>query len=273
MLPKIDFAFKLLFGDERSKNILADFLKAVLPELADEEIEELTILDPHLKREFSGDKLEVLDVKARTRSRKTKTERILAIEIQISNIPGMRSRVSYYQSNLITEQLGDGGHYSDLKKAIIIVITDYDFIPESKKCHTVFRMIEKDEHFQFNDLTEIHVLNLAKLLKIEDGNLADWLKFLKAEGEEEFKMLAVKNPIIDEAYQKLQIMSEDEANRMLYQARLKAQRDEYARVQGARQDGRQERDWEIARNLKALGIPVGQIAQGTGLSFEDIANL
>jgi predicted transposase/invertase (TIGR01784 family) len=102
MLPKIDFAFKLLFGDERSKNILADFLKAVLPELADEEIEELTILDPHLKREFSGDKLEVLDVKARTRSKKTKTERILAIEIQISNIPGMRSRVSYYQSNLIT---------------------------------------------------------------------------------------------------------------------------------------------------------------------------
>jgi predicted transposase/invertase (TIGR01784 family) len=74
MLPKIDFAFKLLFGDERSKNILAYFLKAVLPELADEEIEELTILYPHLKREFSGDKLEVLDMKARTRSKKTKTK-------------------------------------------------------------------------------------------------------------------------------------------------------------------------------------------------------
>jgi hypothetical protein len=46
MLPKIDFAFKLLFGDQRSKNILADFLKAVLPGLADEEFEELTITDP-----------------------------------------------------------------------------------------------------------------------------------------------------------------------------------------------------------------------------------
>jgi hypothetical protein len=43
MLPKVDFAFTLLFGDERSKNILADFLKAVLTELAGDEFEELTI--------------------------------------------------------------------------------------------------------------------------------------------------------------------------------------------------------------------------------------
>jgi predicted transposase/invertase (TIGR01784 family) len=160
----------------------------------------------------------------------------------------MRSRISYYQSNLITEQLGDGEHYSDLKKAIIIVITDYDFIPDSKKCHTVFSMIEKDDHFQFNDLMEIHVLNLAKLPKNEDGKLLDWLKFLKAEREEEFKMLAMKNPMIDEAYCKLQVMSDDEANRMLYQARLKAQRDEYARIQGARQDGKLEGKLEAARN-------------------------
>ncbi|MDR3174478.1 MAG: hypothetical protein LBU19_09530 [Treponema sp.] len=33
------------------------FIKAVLPEPADEEIEELDITDPHLKPEFSGDKL------------------------------------------------------------------------------------------------------------------------------------------------------------------------------------------------------------------------
>ncbi|MDR1025204.1 MAG: Rpn family recombination-promoting nuclease/putative transposase, partial [Treponema sp.] len=57
MLPKVDFAFKLLFGDQRSKNILADFLKAVLPSLAQQEFEELTIVDPHLKREFEDDKL------------------------------------------------------------------------------------------------------------------------------------------------------------------------------------------------------------------------
>jgi predicted transposase/invertase (TIGR01784 family) len=91
--------------------------------------------------------------------------------------------------------------------------------------------------------------------------------------EDEFKMLAMKDPMINEAYCKLQVMSDDEATRMLYQARLKAQRDEYARVQGARQDGEQNKAIEIARNLKKIGIPVEQIAQGTGLSVEDIANL
>ncbi|MDR1586748.1 MAG: Rpn family recombination-promoting nuclease/putative transposase, partial [Treponema sp.] len=86
MLPKVDVAFKLLFGDERSKNILADFLKAALPELAGEEFEELTIVDPHLKREFSGDKLEILDVKLRTARGKS-----IDIDIQVSDLPEMRS--------------------------------------------------------------------------------------------------------------------------------------------------------------------------------------
>jgi predicted transposase/invertase (TIGR01784 family) len=76
---------------------------------------------------------------------------------------------------------------------------------------------------------------------------------------------------------------------MIYEARLKAQRDEYSRVQGAlrkgweegldkgRQEGldkgRQEEKLGIARTLKALGDPVEKIAQVTGLSAEKIAAL
>jgi predicted transposase/invertase (TIGR01784 family) len=185
----------------------------------------------------------------------------------------MRERISYYQANMLTAQIGSGGHYGDLKQVISIVITDYDFTPETRRYHPVFRMLEKEEYFPFNDLMEIHVLNLARLPEDADGKLADWLKFLKAEKEEEFKMLAEKNPMIHEAYCKLQVMSEDEANRMLYEARLKAQRDEYSRIQGARREGLDEGRREVARNLKRMGIPVEHIAQGTGLSSEDIAKL
>jgi predicted transposase/invertase (TIGR01784 family) len=265
MLPKIDFAFKLLFGDRRSKNILADFLKAVLPGLAEEEFEELTIADPHLKREFSSDKLEILDVKLRTAAGKS-----IDIEIQISDMPEMRSRISYYLSNMITEQIGMGGHYNDLKQAISIVITDYDFIPESERYHTVFRMLEQEEHFPFNDLMEINVLNLTRLPADEDSKLMDWLRFLKAETEEEFKMLAAKNPMINEAYCKLQVMSEDEANRMIYEARLKAQRDDYSRIQGARREGRKEgrekgRE-EVMLQMAQHGMTIKDIAAITHLS-------
>jgi predicted transposase/invertase (TIGR01784 family) len=268
MLPKVDFAFKLLFGDERSKNILTDFLKAAIPELAEEEFEELTIVDPHLKREFIDDKLEILDVKLRTARGKS-----IDIDIQISDIPEMRSRITYYLANMITEQIGRGGHYSDLKQAISIVITDYDFIPETSRCHTAYRMLETEEHFPFNDLMEIHALNLERLPAEGEGKLLDWLRFFKAETEEEFKMLAEKNPMIQEAYCKLQAMSEDEANRMIYEARLKAQRDEYSRIQGARQEGRKEERKEVARALKVFGDPVEKIAQVTGLSIDEISAL
>ena len=42
LLPKVDVIFKLLFGDNRNKEILIDFLQSVL-NLPDEEYEEITI--------------------------------------------------------------------------------------------------------------------------------------------------------------------------------------------------------------------------------------
>jgi hypothetical protein len=81
-----------------------------------------------------------------------------------------------------------------------------------------------------------------------------------------------------EAYCKLQAMSEDEANRMIHEARLKARRDEYSRIRGARQ----ERLQETVQKLKAMGVPIEQIllgdpvekiAQATGLPVDEIAAL
>jgi predicted transposase/invertase (TIGR01784 family) len=196
------------------------------------------------------------------------------IEIQISDLPEMRSRISYYLSNMITEQIGRGGHYSELKQVICIVITDYDFIPESEQCHTVFEMLEKKEHFPFNDLLEIDVLNLEKLPPEGEGKLLDWLRFLKAGGEEEIKMVAEKNPIINEAYCKLQEMSEDEATRMIYEARLKAQRDEYSRIQGAlrtgREEGREEEREEVILRMAEHGMAVKDIAAIVHLSEPEV---
>jgi predicted transposase/invertase (TIGR01784 family) len=166
-----------------------------------------------------------------------------------------------------------GGHYSELKQAICIVITDYDFIPETRRCHTVFGMQEKEEHFSFNELMEINVLNLEKLSAEGEGKLADWLRFLKAEREEEFKMLAEKNPVINEAYCKLQAMSEDETNRMIYEARLKARRDEYSRIEGARREGWEKGREEIILQMAKHGMDIKAIAAITHLSQQEIGDI
>jgi predicted transposase/invertase (TIGR01784 family) len=41
----------------------------------------------------------------------------------------------------------------------------------------------------------------------------------------------------------------------------------------AREEGKLERNLEIALSFKKLGVPVEQIAQGTGLSIEEIKRL
>jgi hypothetical protein len=66
----------------------------------------------------------------------------------------MRSRISYYLANMITEQIGRGGHYSDLKPVVCIIITDYDFIPETSRCHTAYRMLETEELLKMESLSK-----------------------------------------------------------------------------------------------------------------------
>jgi predicted transposase/invertase (TIGR01784 family) len=79
-----------------------------------------------------------------------------------------------------------------------------------------------------------------------------------------------KRSVLQTASDGIMMMSNDEANRMIYEARLKAQQDEYSRLQGAIREGRKEGEKEgrkeVARTLKALGDPVEKIALSTGLS-------
>jgi uncharacterized membrane protein len=64
-------------------------------------------------------------------------------------------------------------------------------------------------------------------------------------------------------------MSEDEANRMIYEARLKAQRDEQSRIQGARQEGRKE----IISQMAEHGMDAKAIAAITHLSEGEINSI
>ncbi|MDR1301336.1 MAG: hypothetical protein LBK43_02560 [Treponema sp.] len=90
-------------------------------------------------------------------------------------------------------------------------------------------------------------------------------------------MIAEKNPLIEEAYCKLQVMSEDEGNRMIYEARLKAQRDEYSRIQGALQrgleQGRREGREEIILQMATHGMGVKDIATITQVSEQAVGSI
>jgi len=63
--PKTDFAFKRIFGSERSHDILLSFLNAILGLQAPYRIIDLTLLDPYLAPKIQGMKDTYLDVRAR----------------------------------------------------------------------------------------------------------------------------------------------------------------------------------------------------------------
>ena len=258
--PKVDVIFKLLFGDERNKDLTINFISAVLG-YKDGELEDISFYDTHLKRENPNDKLGVLDIKA-----KLSNGNVIDVEMQSRNVSDMRSRISYYRSNLLTGQIGGGGSYSELKPVKSIIVADFDFIPESEKCHTVFQTLEKDEHFPFNDLEEIHVLSLKKLSKLDNDRLREWLRFINSEKREEFMELAGIDPVFVKAVDVLATFSADDHNRMLYEARLKEWRDNKSRMDGAKAEVK----FEIACKLRGMVFSVSQIAEATGLSEKEI---
>ena len=108
-----------------------------------------------------------------------------------------------------------------------------------------------------------------------------WTKFINAEKQEEFAMIAEKDPYIQSAYDQLQIISQHKHKRMEYEARQKAILDHNQSLLEAEQRGREEgieegRELEaasIALRLIALGMDDATIIGATSLSTEKVKSL
>ena len=55
MSPKNDFAFKLLFGDEKNKDLLIELLNAIL-KIPYDELSDIELINTVLLREFAKDR-------------------------------------------------------------------------------------------------------------------------------------------------------------------------------------------------------------------------
>ena len=268
MPAKSDIIFKLFFSDERNRGFLISFLKSVL-KLPLDEYTDIQISDPHLKREYPGDKLAILDVKI-----KTKTEKWINIELQLQIAPEMRERIVLYASKMVAAQIDSGDDYNVIKQVISIVITGEILIPEHNEYHDIFTYYSSKTNAEFTDLTEIHTLELPKLPKESDGtDLYDWLEFINANSEEELAMLAAKSPQMEAPIEKLLEINQDKEARMHFEAREKQRRDSMARERGARQEGERNKAFDIAKKLLGMKLSIDDIVKATGLSHEDVKGL
>ena len=275
-----DAMFKALFGDERNPELLVSLLQSAL-DLPPEDYAEISFINPILARERPEGKLGILDVRVRSASGAG-----VNIEIQLSSVPEIRERIIYYLSRMVTDQIGSGDDYLNIKPSICILITDFALVAENTSYHNKYRLFDPRTGSEFSGLLEVHTLELPKLPQERDGTLLwDWLKFIGARKKEELEMLAEKNPQVKKAIGKLAELNEDERERMIADSQEKLRRDiasiKRFAVKEGREEGREEGLAEglekgrvaVARNAIQQNLPVDLIVTLTGLSRETIQSL
>ncbi|BAZ13477.1 hypothetical protein NIES4071_53160 [Calothrix sp. NIES-4071] len=276
--PKTDFAFKKIFGSKQSKDILINFLNAILYQ-EKTVILDLEIIDPYQAPRIKGIKDSYLDVKATITGNKT-----VIIEMQVLNVLGIDKRVLYNAAKAFSIQLRVGEDYTLLNPVIALTITDFDMFEGNNKVISRYRLKEKDDFTDYSDDIELVFVELPKFTKqlSELETLSDkWLYFLKAANtlksvppslEEvpeinhafEVARESKLTPKELEALEKREIFLHDSKN-----AILKAKQDGEAK---GRREGAKEKAIEIARSLIGI-LDIQTISQTTGLSVAEIEQL
>ncbi len=267
--PTNDFVFKKIFGENVA--ILSDFLKSVL-DLPQDEYQGLLVVDPHLSRDSMEDKLGILDIKIKTRTRKT-----IDVEVQVRAQPSIWKRMQYYTASMYVGQVQSGRKYEQLTNAISILVADFVLVRENDEYHNRFRLYDERTKAHFPDSIEVNTLEIPKVREGDRTKLSDWLKFFAAKTEEEFMTVAQKNPSIAEAWGIVKTLSADEESRLLAESREKARMDFEDRFDGAYREGEQKGErkgrLETARNALRKNIPIETIAELTGISLSEIRQL
>jgi len=280
--PLYDYAFSEIFGSQKNIDITTNFLKTLL-DIPEDEYGELIVVSPILRRLFKTEKSGVVDLKL-----STKSGNIIHIELQVEKRSNLRSRILYYVSRLIGDQLKWGDDYGCLHQVISIVICDHNLLEEESAYMNIYEL-RNEGNRSFTKLLKIIILELPKLPETVDKAVWPWLKFLKCTEKEEYEMLALKYPELEkpvfcakkmsliEKWRDIQfhknLWKVDE--RMLFeQARIDGHAEGHAEghVEG-RSEGLIEGKLEIAGKMKKAGRPFNEIAEFTGLSLETINKL
>jgi len=270
--PKVDLAFKKLFGVEENKDILMSFINSVVDQK--DQVKDIVLKNPYNDKNFKNDKLSILDIKAQDAI----TDKWYNIEMQISDQDYYDKRALYYWARLYIGQLGTGVIYSKLEKTICINILNFTCIEGEEHYHNTYKLHNTKSKNVFLDDLEIHFIELTKYHKELKNLLDKWVLFLKEVNL--FKELPKELEEIDtikKAVEVLEHMSLTEEERDAYEARLGWLWDEELALEKAEkkgiEKGREKEKIEIAKKLLLANVDINIISQSSGLSLEEIEEI
>ena len=286
--PRIDIAFKKLFGTEENKDLLISLINSMVSQ--EDQVADVRLMNPYNLQRFREDRLSILDIKAEGICGKK-----FNIEIQLTDNGDYDKRALYYWAKLYTEQLIISDRYHDLEKVIGIHILNFISIPQAQKYHNVFHITEKEEGFPHFSALELHTIELKKFAETTQGEIASlaqkvqssldrWSAFLtRYEQLSTLKSLpsTLDKPTIKKAIGALDVMNFTREERQIYEEHLKWLRMEAGALSVAketgkkegRKEGRKEEKEAIAQQMLARGMDTNLIVQLTGLSQAELAQI
>ena len=281
--PQIDFVFKKIFGTEKNKPILINFLNAVIKPTTP--IKDVEIKNNDIDKDFIEDKFSRLDVKATTSNKEH-----INIEIQVKNEYNMIQRTLYYWSKMYSEQIQNRDNYSKLERTVCINILNFKYL-KNDKYHNAYRLKEITSNEELTDIQEIHFIELPKFNEIGNKEyvenvekmdaLEKWLEFLVEPESNTVRQLELSNEEIKLAKSELYRLSMDSKEREQYNMRKKAIYDrisalETAEAKGKKEgklEGKLESKLEVVKESLSQGLEISLISKITGLSEEEILKI
>jgi predicted transposase/invertase (TIGR01784 family) len=273
--PRVDLVFKKIFGVEENKDLLISLVNSIVGE--EDQVEDVTLLNPYNTQNFRQEKLSILAIKA-----KGKDGKRYNIEIQVSDEADYDKRALYYWAKLYTEQLKVAEDYDKLAKAIGIHILNFTSIPEMNKYHNVFHITEKETGFAYFRDLELHTIELKKFSKNTNEGLEQilskvknaldiWIAFLTRRDLLNKENLPPKLdiPALKKALHVLDVMSFGDEEREAYESHLKWLRIEANTLKKYKEDNMRE----IAKRLIKKGLSLEEVCEVTELNIETVEKL
>lgn len=280
--PKVDYAFKHVFGREESKPALMNLLDAVLQPAAGQHIASLDLLNPFNDKDAPDGKTTILDIKVRD-----ETGRQFNVEMQMLAFGAFRQRALYYWAKLHQGQLKKGKDFRVLQPTIAVCFVDTPLFPDVADHHLIFELRERRYQTLFTDQMAVHILELTKFHKrVEDlaTPLDRWLYFLRHAAGLDLASLptSLDVPELRWALGDLRMISQSERERERYESHLKLQRDIYTALaereeageaRGLEKGRAEERCDDIRYLQEMLGRGVMSLEQLRAMSLPELENL
>lgn len=290
--PHTDFGFKRLFGTEFNKELLISFLNALFR--GKQNVKDVTYLNPENLGERFESRRAIFDVYCEN----DRGEKFI-VEMQNVYQEFFKDRTIYYSTFPIREQAERGEWDYHLCGVYTIGLLNYvfdddgdDVVDVAMPWHHEVKLMDIDRHTIFYDKLTYIYEEIPKFNKAEaelETMFDKWMYVLRNLASLMERPAALQERVFTRLFEQAEIAKFNREELKVYEDNLKAYRDidnaiktaEKEKFAEGREEGRAEglaegraaRNVEIARNLKASGVPPQTISSATGLSVEEIRDL